>query len=79
MARTYNVYEAKTHFSRILEQVAAGEEVVVAKAGHPVARIVPIGRREPRVPGRHKGLYTMAPDFDDLPEDIAAAFRGERP
>jgi len=68
-----NVHQAKTHLSRLLEQVAAGEEVVIAKAGKPVARIVPIAQREPRRPGIAKGRLTEA-FFEPLPEDELAAW-----
>jgi prevent-host-death family protein len=76
-----NVHEAKTHLSRLLERVEAGEEVVIARAGKPVARLVPVEQsRKRRVPGSWKGLIVIHDDFDaPLPEDIAAAFRGERP
>jgi prevent-host-death family protein len=77
----FNVHAAKTHLSRLIEQAAAGEEVVIAKAGKPVARLVPYEpRREPRKPDLLKGQIWIAEDFDDpLPEEIMAAFRGERP
>jgi len=76
-----NVHAAKTHLSRLIEQAAAGEEIVIAKAGKPVARLVPFEpRREPRRPGLMKGQIWIADDFDEpLPEEIMAAFRGERP
>jgi prevent-host-death family protein len=79
----YNVHEAKTHFSKLLQRALDGEEVVIAKAGKPVARVVPYEQpapAKPRVPGAWKGKVWIADDFDDeLPEEIAAAFRGERP
>ena len=74
-----NVHEAKTHLSRLLERAACGEEIVIAKAGKPIAKLVPY--EEPRVhrtPGGWEGRVWMADDFDELPEEIAAAFRGER-
>ncbi len=72
-----NVHQAKTHLSRLLEQAAEGEEIVIAKNGRPVAKLVPFPT-EPRRPGRLKGKIRMSPDFDaPLPEAIAAAFRGE--
>lgn len=72
-----NVHEAKTHLSRLLARVAAGEEVVIAKAGKPVAKLVPVAG-EGRQPGRLKGVIQVSEDFDTpLPETIAAAFRGE--
>jgi prevent-host-death family protein len=71
-----NIHEAKTHLSRILAWVATGEEVIVAKAGKPIARIVPVSKpRKKRIPGQDKGLVTIARDFDaPLPEKILAGF-----
>lgn len=74
-----NVHEAKTHLSKLLERVEHGEEIVIARAGRPVARLVPI-HSERRLPGRLKGMIRVADSFDEpLPEELAAAFRGERP
>jgi prevent-host-death family protein len=67
----FNVHEAKTHFSKLLERVLRGEEVVIAKAGKPVARLLPFaeGDNSPRIPGIDKGKVIIMPDFDDsLPE-----------
>jgi prevent-host-death family protein len=77
----YNVHEAKTHFSKLLQRVLDGEEVVIAKAGKPVAKVVPYEEpAKPRVPGGWEGQVWIADDFDDeLPPDLAAAFRGEMP
>jgi prevent-host-death family protein len=73
-----NVHEAKTHLSRLLERVAAGEEIVIAKAGRPVARLVPYQEElEPRKPGGWEGRVWIADDFDELPPDLLAAFYGE--
>jgi prevent-host-death family protein len=79
--KMFNIHAAKTQLSRLIEQAAAGEEIVIAKAGKPVARLVPFEpRREPRRPGLMKGQIWIAEDFDEpLPEEIMAAFRGERP
>lgn len=71
---TVNVHQAKTHLSRLLQQVAAGEEVVIARAGHPVARLVPVAPREPRKPGLAKGRVTEA-FFEPLPDDELAAWQ----
>jgi prevent-host-death family protein len=62
----YNVHDAKTHFSKLLELVVNGEEVVIAKAGKPVARILPFVAQgfSPRVPGIDKGKVLILPDFD---------------
>jgi prevent-host-death family protein len=66
----YNIHESKTHFSRLIEKVLNGEEVIIAKAGKPVARISPIiDDTSPRVFGLDKGKVKIAPDFDaPLPE-----------
>jgi prevent-host-death family protein len=79
--RTVDIRAAKTHLSRLLDQVAAGEEIVISHAGRPVARLVPFGpHREPREPGLMKGQIWIAEDFDEpLPEQILAAFCGEHP
>lgn len=72
------MHEAKTHLSRLVERAAKGEEVVIAKAGRPVARLVPYEETdEPRKPGAWKGRVWMAPDFDELPPDVVAAFEGD--
>ncbi|MFG3134995.1 type II toxin-antitoxin system Phd/YefM family antitoxin [Streptomyces sp. NPDC048211] len=74
-ARQYNVHEAKTHFSRILEQVATGEEVVISKAGEPVAKVVPLRARVRRTGrGSLRGQIRINDVFDELPDDIADAF-----
>jgi prevent-host-death family protein len=73
-----NVHEAKTHLSRLLERVSAGEEIVIARGGTPVARLVPLAE-EPRRPGRLRGRIKVRAGFDDpLPDAILAGFRGER-
>jgi prevent-host-death family protein len=65
-ADTVSVRDAKIHFSKLLERVSAGEEIVIAKAGKPVARLSPIlpTSRKKRVPGIDKGKIWMAKDFD---------------
>lgn len=74
-----NIHEAKTHFSRLVERAMLGEEIVIGKAGKPVARLVPYrDDGEPRVPGGWKGRVRIAEDFDELPAEVSAAFRGER-
>ena len=74
--RSVNVHEAKTHLSRLLKLVAAGEEITISKAGKPVARLVPIaGAATQRVLGRDKGRVFLADDFDaPLPDEVLAAF-----
>jgi prevent-host-death family protein len=75
-SKIVNVHEAKTHLSRLLERVEGGEEIVIARAGQPVARLVPVTRRAKRVLGEDKGRdFFIADDFDaPLPDDILAAF-----
>jgi prevent-host-death family protein len=74
---TVNIHEAKTHLSRLLERVEAGEEIILARNGKPVAKLVPV-RRIPRRPGAMKGQIRIRRDFDaPLPAAIAKAFRGE--
>ncbi len=71
-----NVHEAKTHLSKLLERVALGEEVIIAKAGKPVAKLVPLDEQpKPRVFGSAKGDFTVPDDFDDpLPKEIEDLF-----
>lgn len=76
MTRTVNVHEAKTHLSRLLEAVEQGEDVVIARAGKPVARLVPARPRGARVPGVWKGQVVVPEDFDETPEELIAAFHG---
>ena len=78
---TVNLYDAKTNLSQLVERAARGEEIVIAKAGRPLARLVPYARRTaPRPLGLLAGRVTVGPDFDDpLPEDIQAAFEGRAP
>lgn len=78
MATQFNIHEAKTHLSRLVERAASGEEIVIAKAGKPMARLVAVERPlRAREPGGWEGRVWIADDFDELPEEIAAAFRGE--
>ena len=74
---TVNVHEAKTHLSRLLAQVEAGEEVTIARNGKPVARLVRCKERGERRPGSMVGLF-MVPDsfFHPLPEDELASWEG---
>jgi len=71
-----NVHDAKTHFSRLLSRVESGEEIVIAKAGKPVARMVPLsGKSEKRVPGTAKGRIAIGKDFfEALPEEVLKDF-----
>lgn len=69
------MHEAKTHLSRLLRRVSAGEEIVIVRAGKPVARLVPIERGEARRLGRDEGIFEVPDDFNaPLPEDLQSAF-----
>ena len=75
---TVNMHEAKSQLSALVEAVMAGEEVIIARAGRPVARLVPFEPAgKPRKPGRWEGRIRIADDFDDpLPEDLQRLFNG---
>jgi prevent-host-death family protein len=77
--KTVNVHEAKTHLSRLLEEVEAGQEVVIARAGRPVARLTALQpARPPRRLGILAGRYTVPEDWDTpLPPDVIAHFGGD--
>jgi prevent-host-death family protein len=73
-----NIHEAKTHLSKILRRVAAGEEIVIARAGKPVARLVPVAEpKRERELGKYRGQIWIAEDFDELPEDLLDLFEGK--
>lgn len=76
--RTVNIHEAKTHLSRLVEEAAGGEEIVIAKAGRPVARLVPVkATGKKRKLGFLAGKLQVPDDFDaPLPEDVLAEFEG---
>ena len=75
---TVDVHDAKTHFSRLVERAEAGEEIVITRAGHPVARLVPLRPAAARAPGRWRGKMRIGRDFDaPLPEAVLAAFDGD--
>ncbi len=71
-----NIHEAKTHLSRLVDRAAAGEEIIIGRAGKPVARLVayraPVERR---VPGAWQGEIRVASDFDEYDEEIARLFQ----
>ena len=75
-----NIHQAKTHLSRLVERAAAGEEIIIAKSGKPVARLVALGNdMSPRVFGTMRGKIRIADDFDDpLPPELLGYFTGER-
>ena len=75
MVETVNIHEAKTHLSRLIQRVERGEEVVIARGGTPVARLVPLKTRTQRRPlGIWKDMVWIAPDFDDPIPELLDAF-----
>lgn len=74
-----NIHQAKTHLSRLVERVARGEEIVIARSGKPVAKLVPYTeRRMPRPFGTMRGKIRVADDFDaPLPAEVVAGFTGD--
>jgi prevent-host-death family protein len=76
MTTLVNVYEAKSRLSALLNEVEAGASVVIARAGRPIARLIPYEpeRRAPRTPGSLAGKIWMAPDFDDVDIEITDEF-----
>ncbi len=76
--RQINIHEAKTHLSQLVEDVAHGDEIVIARAGKPVARLVGLAATAaPRRPGALRGKIRIGEDFDaPLPEDVLASFEG---
>jgi prevent-host-death family protein len=76
--QTVNIHEAKTQFSRLVDAAAGGEEIIIAKAGKPAARLVPMERvKVKRHFGGLKGKVRIADDFDaPLSDDVIAAFEG---
>jgi len=77
--KTVNIHAAKTHLSRLVDAVAGGEEVIIAKAGKPMVRLVPLRSRKRTGFGDLKGRMTIADDFDaPLPDDLLRAFGATR-
>jgi len=78
MQKMVNIHEAKTHLSRLLARVMGGEEVIIAKAGKPVARLVPFEEHpKQRAPGSATGQIVIPPEFEaPLPEEILQGFEG---
>lgn len=72
----FNVHQAKTHFSKLLDRVMQGEEIIIARAGKPIARLVPVAPHPARrIPGSARGQLQVSPDFDaPLPEEILRSF-----
>ncbi len=76
MTEMVNVHEAKTHLSKLLERAHGGEEIILAKAGKPYARLMPLPRRERRRLGQLAGLELGPEFFEPLPEEELAAWEG---
>lgn len=77
MTDQVNIHDAKTHLSRLIDRVEAGEEIVIARAGRPVARLVRFRTQTtPRVPGRWRDQIVIAPDFDAVNEQMSRDFEG---
>jgi len=74
MSETVNLYDAKTQLSRLVDRAVAGEDIVIARAGKPVVRLVPVDAAVPRRPGLLKGLTLPDDLFDPLPEDELAVW-----
>jgi prevent-host-death family protein len=76
MGKMVNVHAAKTHLSRLLDEAAAGEDIVIARAGKPVARLIPFTDKPKKRGGfgADKGKIWISDDFNELPDDLAIAF-----
>lgn len=74
-----NIHQAKTHLSRLVEQAASGKEIIIAKAGKPIARLIPyVAKGKVRRPGQLRGKLRIKKSFDQpLPKDILASFEGK--
>jgi prevent-host-death family protein len=79
MGKIVNIYEAKTNLSKLVERAEAGEEIIIGRNGTAVARLGPLPEKKRGGVkfGALQGMITMAPDFDELPSDIQAAFEGD--
>ncbi|MGE5307078.1 MAG: type II toxin-antitoxin system Phd/YefM family antitoxin [Alphaproteobacteria bacterium] len=74
-----NIHQAKTQLSRLVDRVAGGEEIIIAKSGKPVARLVPYApKRAARRPGAMRGKIRIKKNFDaPLPKELLASFEGK--
>ena len=76
--RIVNIHQAKTHFSKLVNSVIHGSEILIAMAGKPVAKLSPISKKPKRLKGVLKGKIKIAKDFDEpLPDEVIAEFEGE--
>ena len=77
MAEIVNMHQAKTSLSRLVERALSGEEIVIARNGEPLVKLVPVEKKpEPLIPGRYKGKILISPDFEFTDEEIAELFEG---
>ena len=74
---TTNIHNAKTHLSQLIAKALQGEEVIIAKAGKQLVRLLPIETSTPRMSGQWKGKVSVADDFDILPRELRLYFNGE--
>ena len=76
---TINIHEAKTKLSSLVEEALAGEDVIIAKSGTPMVRLVPVQRDTThRIPGRLKGKISISADFEQTPAEVIDAFEGNK-
>jgi len=77
MSEIVNMHQAKTSLSRLVRQALEGEEIIIARNGEPLVKLVPVPKpRKPRVPGRLKGSVWIGPDFEFTDEEITELFEG---
>jgi prevent-host-death family protein len=78
MVEIIEIHQAETSLSHLVEKALAGEEVVIARDGEPLVRLIPVARqkREPRVPGRSRGRVWIAPDFNEMSEEELKDWEG---
>lgn len=75
MAETINMHQAKSSLSRLVARALAGEEIVIARNGEPLVKLVPVEKgKKPRMPGRLKGKVWIAPDFEFTDQEIEDLF-----
>jgi len=73
-----NIHLAKTHLSKLIERAHEGEEIIICKSGRPLAKLIKYtSNQKNRVPGQWQGRIRMSSDFDDLPNSLKSAFRGD--
>jgi prevent-host-death family protein len=77
MSETINMHQAKTNLSRLVERALAGEDIVIARNGEPLVKLVPVANESKRrVPGKYKGRIWISPDFEFTDEEITELFEG---